>query len=166
MGYFSDMALHGTIGEAREDGVTRQVSRVGTAAERRAAMLRREAERREHIARLASDGRLCGHCRQFEAREDGLCNSCINLRRDLAELKARGRGEAAAYRAQATERGIVVGAAVARKYGRGRGTVVEVGGNFVRVAWHDSWGAAGWGRGGTDHRTCIKALAALVVVGR
>ncbi len=113
---------------------------------------------------------LCRECETAPRQIGYVCAGCHGKR--LAELdreaaavaREQRRAESTRYREQATAAGIVVGARVTRKRGRGNGTVIEVGGNYVRVAWHDSWGRPGWGRGGSDHRTYITSLAALKVL--
>lgn len=153
MGHFSqlDAAL-------RADGVI-------TPAMRREWARQREDERHQRIEHLAATGRLCGYCRQSEVEADGLCRLCLNLREQKRQEREQDRIAQAAYRARATEAGIVVGAQVHRKGGTAMGTVIEVLGNAVRVSWrnHQREQCPSWCNG-RHHCTYIKALGSLVAV--
>lgn len=105
----------------------------------------------------------CKECGQ-PAQSGYVCDACrteflTSLERGAAarEREAR-RANSAEFRARATALGIVVGARVTRKRAGGNGTVVEVGGNYVRVAWHGVWRQRG------DHRTYVRSLTSLAVV--
>lgn len=156
MGYFKSLDL-----ALIEDGVI-------TPSMRREFARQREEERRQRLDQFAADGRLCGHCRQMEAQADGLCALCLDLREQKRQEREQQRVAAAAYRARTEAAGIVVGADVSRKIHGGysqHGTVIEVGGNYVRVLWrgHKAQACPSWCNG-RHHRTYIKDWRRLAVM--
>lgn len=137
-----------------------------TAAERRALVAQEQERRRLEQCMLSAAGLLCRSCHEFEAREDALCRVCLGIRRRHAETRTREHDEMATYRVTASAAGVVVGAEVTRVRGGGYGTVVEVGGNYVRVMWrqHEPVTCPSWCTR-RHNRTYVKTLTTLAVRG-
>lgn len=123
MGYFSDMAIGGTIGEMLEDRRLDQADGLPTRTERR------DRYRAGLCADCGNEPRLIGqqgaNCHRAERERMAAFEREQAARRSQRQRDGEAAGVAAAI-AQAAERGIKIGSTVTRKAGGARGTVIAL----------------------------------------